>query len=135
MKTVYVKDGGKKVYVEVTDEVAVTLKTTRNAIWSNDAYERYHCGASLSAMTDRDRRTSCADSNPEMIYIAIEEQAELRANLSAALKTLTPAQSELLKMLYKGMSVTEIAKTKGISKASVCEARKWLQKKFDKFLL
>ena len=134
MKTVYVKHNGQNVSVTVTDEQERVITETRRAIWSNESYERYHRAASLNAMTDHDKRTSCTATNPEAIYIAVEEQAERTEKLTAALKSLTPSQLELVKLLRKGMKIREIARTLGKSHVTVLEMRKAVQKKFEKLL-
>ena len=133
MPTIYFKQDGKKVPVEVTDEQAQVITETRRKIWRNEAKERYYRKASLDAMTDCDKRTSHAAS-PETLYIAAEECAERTTKLTVVLKSLTPKQLELVKMLERGMSVTEIARVRGVSKQSIFEARERIRKRFAKFL-
>jgi len=84
-------------------------------------------------MTDRDIRTSHA-ADPETLYIAAEERMERTAKLDAALQSLTLEQLELIKMLKRGMGITEIARARGVSKQSIFEARERIQKRFYKFL-
>jgi FixJ family two-component response regulator len=91
--------------------------------------EKYHRGVSLDAMTDRDRRISCTANNPEEIYIAAEKRAERKARLTAVLKTLTPEQLRLIKMLKADMCVTEITAKLGVSKAAVSQMRLRIQEK------
>lgn len=120
--------------IEVTDRVENALTETRRAIWRNNAQERYYRKASLDAMSDHDERTSCTDASPEEIYIAAEEQAKLRTKLAAALKSLTPEQLKLVKLLKKGMGIREIARVLGKHHSTIEEMRKAVQKKFEKFL-
>jgi DNA-binding NarL/FixJ family response regulator len=74
-------------------------------------------------MTDCGRRISCTANNPEERYIAAEERTELRDKLTAALKTLTARQLEVVKLLRKDMTVTDIASVLGITKQSVNDIR------------
>ena len=134
MKRVYVKENGNKVFAEVADEVESALTETRRAIWRNEAKERYYRGASLDAMTDKDKRVCGAASDPEEICIAAEERLEHRAKLAAALKSLTTRQAEVVKLLLKGKSVTGIAEFLGVTKQSVNDIRQAVQKKFKEFI-
>lgn len=134
MKQVYVKDNGLKVTVSVTDEQERAITETRRAIWRNDAKEKYYRAASLDAMTDSDKRTSCADLNPEAMYITAEERTERTATLNAALQSLTPEQLRLLKLLDKGLGIREIARLLGKDHQSIRDMRERIQKKFKKFM-
>lgn len=134
MKQIYVKNSGKKVSVEVTDDQERVLTQTRRAIWNNDAQQRYYRAASLDAMTDHDERTSCAALNPETIYIAAEEKAERSAKLAAAIKTLTPEQRKLIVLLRMRVSGKEIAKRLNMTEPAVTQMKKRVQKKLEKFL-
>lgn len=135
MKTIYQKDNyGNRTAFEVSDDIADTLAKTRRAIWRNDAKERYYRAASLDGMTDYDKRTSCQAVNPEDIYIAAEQQSELREKLIAALKLLTPEQARLVGLLQKSLGIREIARLLGKSHVTVLEMRKAIQKKVERFL-
>ena len=53
MKHIYIKDAdGRKVIVEVTDDVAVAYRESMREEWRGDAKERYHT-ISLGAVADR----------------------------------------------------------------------------------
>lgn len=135
MTTIYFKDAnGQKVSVEVTDEVAVADAEMRRAEWRNDAKERYYRDPKLSNLNDHDEELTAKDSNPEDKLIAYEDKLEMSAKLAAALKTLTPEQIELVKMLKAGMSVTEIAARLGVDKSAISHRRKRIQEKIKKFL-
>jgi DNA-binding NarL/FixJ family response regulator len=133
MKQVYIKENGKKIFVSVTDETESALTETRRAIWRNDAQEKYHRATSLDAMTDKDGRTGCTAANPETTYIAAEEIRERTAKLAAALKTLTPGQAELVKLLEKGLGVREIARLLNKDHQSVRDMRERIREKIKKY--
>jgi DNA-binding NarL/FixJ family response regulator len=133
MKQVYIKENSKKVFVDVTEEQETVITETRRAIWRNESQERYYRAASLDAMTDSDMRTSSMAANPETIYIAAEEARERKAKLAAALKTLTPEQTRLVRLLMKGLSGSEIARMLGKDKRSVSDMKIRVQEKIKKY--
>ena len=134
MKRVYIKDNGKKIFAEVTDEQGRAITETRRAIWRNDSKERYHRKASLEAMTDRDGRTASAELNPEAVYIAAEERAERGVKLAAALKSLTPEQSRLAALVcVKNIPLKEIACRYGVTYQAVQNRLKKVLEKMKKF--
>jgi len=61
-----------------------------------------------------------------------QERNTYRAKLKAFLLALTLEQSEVVIMLRRGMSVSDIAKAKGIAQSSVWQMRERIQKKFEK---
>ena len=135
MTTIYIIDAdGKKLAVQVTDEVAAAECETRRAEWRNDSKEEYYRDKKLGNLNDHDEELACEQSNPEAMRIAAEERAGLRAALTAALKTLTPEQIELVKMLKAGLSVNAIAAKLGVDKSAISHRRKRIQEKIKKFL-
>lgn len=135
MTTIYFKNrDGRRVAVEVTDEVAAADKETRRAAWRNETKERYYRDQELHDLNDHDEELACEQSDPEVIHIAVEEQAERRTALLAALNELTSEQIELVKMLKSGMGVTEIAAQLGVDKSAISHRRKRIQEKIKKFL-
>lgn len=142
MRTIYFIDhAGKRITQEVTDEVADAIIETRRAEWRNDAKERYYRGRTLSTLTDDaiEYRQGRAESrlmaaSCEEEYIATEDKADKRAKLLIALESLTPTQKELVKLLKKGMSISEIARQWGKHHTTISEIRKAVQKKFEIFL-
>lgn len=142
MTTIYIKDAdGKKVAVQVTDEVAAADAETRRAEWRNEAKQRYYCGRTLDTLTDdaieyrqEKPESRLMTASPEDEHIAADERADLKAALTAALKSLTPEQIELVKMLKSGISVNAIAAKLGVDKSAISHRRKRIQEKIKKFL-
>lgn len=135
MTKIYIKnDKGQKIYIDVTNEVANADTECRRAEWRNDAKEKYYRDPKLHDLNDKDEELACEEHNPERKMIATEEQKELRVKMISALKSLTPEQLELVKLLKAGKRITEIASLLGVSKASVSQMRSRIQEKFKKFL-
>lgn len=136
MTIIYFKDAdGQKVSVEVTDEVAAVDLDTRRTAWRNDAKEKYYRDKKSGNLNDHDEELTAKDSDPSEKLIADEDRLDQRAKLSAALKTLSPAQIDLVRMLKSGMSVTAIADKLDIDKSAVSHRRKRIQEKIKKFLI
>ena len=132
MPFIYFKNShGKRVYVQVNAEVLMGYTKTRQAIWNNDAKEKYHRRMSLCAF-DKDK-LSGSTLNPEDIYIAAEERLELKMKLLAAVASLTAKQTDLVKLLIKGLKVSEVARLWGKNQSSVYEMKKAVEKKFERF--
>lgn len=142
MTKIYFKDAnGQKIEIEVTGEVAKTMRECRREEWRNDAKERYYRERTLSTLTedaiefrqDKPERNLMVES-PEEKLIAEEEKNELRIGLNKRLETLTDRQRQVLSLLYKGLTVTEIAKQLNVTKQSVNDIKKAIQNKFESFL-
>lgn len=72
--------------------------------------------------------------SPEEKLIAEEERNVLRVELNKRLETLTKRQRQVLNLLCKGLTITEIAKQLNVTKQSVNDIRKAIQNKFEDFL-
>jgi DNA-binding NarL/FixJ family response regulator len=139
---VYFKDAsGQKIEIEVTDEVAKTMQECRREEWRNEAKERYYRGRTLSTLTDdaiefrqEKQERSLMVESPEEKLIAEEERNVLRVELNKRLETLTKRQRQVLNLLCKGLTITEIAKQLNVTKQSVNDIRKAIQNKFEDFL-
>lgn len=139
---IYFKDAsGQKIEIEVIDEVAKTMQECRREAWRNEAKERYYRGRTLSTLTDdaiefrqeKPERSLMVES-PEEKLIAEEERYDLRVELNKRLETLTKRQRQVLKLLCKELTITEIAKQLNVTKQSVNDVKKAIQKKFKDFL-
>jgi len=137
MKTIkYRMADGTVVDVEVSEEVAQSLKEMQREEWRQDKQvKRNEMPISLTQMED-ENGYQLVDyaSDPLDQMIEKENRAERRAKIIEELKSLTPEQLDLVKMLYQGMTLTEIADKRGVSKQSVSEAKERLKKRFEKFL-
>lgn len=142
MTKVYIRDANRqKIEIEVSEEVACAMKECRRQEWRNDAKERYYRGRTLSTLPDnaiefkQDKpERNLIVSSPEELTIAAEERTELQLGLSETLETLTARQKQVLSLLHKGHSVTEIATLLGVTKQSINDIRKAIQNKFKTFL-
>ncbi len=113
---IYFKDAsGQKIEIEVTDEVAKTMQECRREEWRNEAKERYYRGRTLSTLTDdaiefrqEKAERSLMVESPEEKLIAEEERSVLRVELNKRLETLTKRQRQVLNLLCKGLTITEI---------------------------
>ncbi|MDR1093569.1 MAG: LuxR C-terminal-related transcriptional regulator [Clostridiales bacterium] len=65
--------------------------------------------------------------------ITAEEAREWKENLAAVLKTFTARQIEVLKLLQNGKPVTEVGGILGVTKQSVSDVRKAIQKSLKDF--
>ena len=101
MKTIYFVDAqGKKVYVEVSDEVAAAYRDCQREEWRSDAYESYYA-TSLDAIIEAGH-----DFKEEQC-----ERAALIEKLYAVLPCLTELQRKTIhKLFVLNMSQAEIAK-------------------------
>ena len=114
MKTIYFVDAqGKKVYVEVSDEVAAAYRDCQREEWGSDAYESYYA-TSLDAIIEAGHDFKDEQANAEQIYVLQEEQCERAAlieKLYAVLPCLTELQRKTIhKLFVLNMSQAEIAK-------------------------
>lgn len=139
---IYFKDAsGQKIEIEVSDEIAKTMQECRREEWRNDAKERYYRGRTLSTLTDdaiefRQNKTerNLMVESPEEKLIAEEVRDELRVGLNQRLETLTERQKQVLSLLYKGLTITEIARKLNVTKQSANDIKKAIQNKFKEFL-
>lgn len=120
MKHIYVKDeSGKKVYLEVMDEVAAAYRECLREEWRGNAKEHYHIislDAAVAAGHDfadeRERIDETLLLEEEMVA-----QKVLLGKLTEALSSLTPLQRATLHKVYAlHMSQVAIAREEGVSK-------------------
>lgn len=132
MTTVYIKQNGTKVTVEVTEEIAEYLKHTRRQIWCNEAKEEYHT-TSLDSMEANGSVFACSALGAEEQLIAREVAVEQRTRLKLAMRTLSQEQLKLVKMRYVDrMKLAEIAIVFGITYQAVQNRIKKILRKIRK---
>lgn len=86
MAKIYFKDEqGKKVSVEVTDEVAKQYRESLQEEWRGDAYGGYY-STSLESITEAGHDFADEEADTEELYLAREAKAE-RKVLMRKLKT------------------------------------------------
>ena len=125
MKHIYIKDtDGRKVIVEVTDEVAQAYRESLREEWRGDAKERYHT-ISLGAVADARHEFADGDEGIEERLSREEDKAARQEHLKKlrkAVKHLTPLQRAMLHKRYVlHMSQREIAIEEDVAEATVSE--------------
>lgn len=135
MKHIYVKDeSGKKIYLEVTDEVAASYRECLREEWRSDAREKYHTVSLENGLLF----LSGEEANAEERLIAAEaylERRDILRRLKRAVMSLTPLQrATLCKVYVRGMTQTKIAKEEGVTKQIVSKRLKRIYSRLKKFL-
>lgn len=119
MKHIYYKDAkGKKVLIEVTDEVAAAYRESLREEWRGDAKEKYHT-LSLDKFAEDGYEIMAVGENAEDRMLTREDEEEkafLLKRIKQLLPLLTPLQRRTLKKLYfYHMTQTDIAREEGVS--------------------
>lgn len=138
MQHIYYKDAdGRKIVVEVTDEVAQAYHESRRKEWRGNAKERYYT-ISLDAATDAGHEFTDGDEGIDERMLREEDDAarqELLEKLRSAAEHLTPLQRSTLHKLYVlHMSQAEISREEGVTEATVSERITNLHNRLKKFL-
>lgn len=125
MKTIYfVNAQGKKVYVEVSDEVAAAYRECQREEWQNDAYESYHT-KSLDEIVETGHDFEDEQADIEEICTLQETQKERAAlldKLRAVMPYLTELQRQTIHKLFDlNMSQSEIAREEGVLRCTIKE--------------
>ncbi len=123
MAKIYFKDEqGKKVSIEVSDEVAKQYRESLQEEWRGDAYESYY-STSLDSITKAGHDFVDEEADTEELYLEREAQAErkvLMRKLKAALPYLTDLQRKTIhKLFVLNMSQSEIAREEGVAQQVV----------------
>lgn len=137
MAKIYFKDEqGKKVSVEVTDEVAKQYRESLQEEWRGDAYEGYY-STSLESITEAGHDFADEKIDTEELYLAREERNEksqLIKKLKQAMKILTKEQVMLVKKIYfQGLSQEEIAEQEGVCKQAISNRMQRIYQRLKKF--
>ncbi len=125
MKKIYfINTQGKKVTIEVTDEVAKQYRESLREEWRGDAYEKYYT-KSLDEIIESGRDFEDERTDIEMILELKEtykEQAALIEKLKAALPFLTDLQRQTIHKLFNlNMTQAEIAREEGVLRCTIKE--------------
>ncbi len=133
MTTVYIKQNGTKVTVEVTEEMAEQLKACRREVWRNEAKEEYHT-TSLDSIEENGSIFADPMLSIEDSMIGREDKSEQRRKLKKALTQLTPGQRKLIYYIYvKKIPQKAIAEYLGIAKSSMSERMTTIYKHLKKY--
>lgn len=125
MPKIYFKDeNGKKVSVEVSDEVAKQYRESLQEEWRGDAYEGYY-STSLESITEAGHDFADEEADTEELYLEREAKAErkvLMRKLKSALPYLTDLQRKTIhKLFVLNMSQAEIAQEEGVLRCTIKE--------------
>lgn len=132
MTTIYIKQNEVKITIEVTEQVAETMKEARRAEWRNDAKEKYH-NSSLTDMESTGKLFGDKASSAEELMVEREERVEQNKKLRSGMDNLTPEQRKIIKMRFvERMELTEIAEELGITYQAVQQRLKTILKKLKK---
>lgn len=138
MAKIYFKDEhGKKVSVEVTDEVAKQYRESLQEEWRGDAYEGYY-STSLESITEAGHDFADEEADTEELYLAREAKAErkvLMRKLKAALPYLTDLQRKTIhKLFVLNMSQAEIAREEGVIESVISRRISRIYRKLQKLI-
>ena len=125
MKKIYIKDSqGKKVSVEVSDEIAKNYRESLQEEWRGDSYASYYT-TSLDSIVDAGHDFADENADIEKIFLEKEAQAErkiLMVKLKAALPYLTDLQRKTIHKLFAlNMTQAEIAQEEGVLRCTIKE--------------
>lgn len=138
MAIIYFKDEqGKKVSVEVSNEIAKQYRESLQEEWRSNAYEHYY-SISLESITEAGHDFADENANMEELFLEREERAEqkvLMRRLRAALPFLTEVQCITIhKLFVLNMSQAKIAREEAVSEQAVSDRVKRLFAKLKKLL-
>lgn len=138
MKTIYFIDGqGKRVSVEVSDEVATEYHKSRQEQWRGDAYEHYHT-ILLDRITEMGHEFADESSNVEQQYIEKLDEArrqKLLRKLRKVLPQLTEIQRTTIhKLFVLNKTQADIAREEKISEQAVSDRISHLYARIKKLI-
>ena len=123
-KIYFINARGKKVSVEVSEEIAKQYRESLREEWRNDAYEKYY-SKSLEGIIEAGRDFEDEKTDTEEVFDLQEtqrEQAALIDKLNAALPYLTDLQRQTIHKLFDlNMSQAEIAREEGVLRCTIKE--------------
>ncbi len=135
-KIYFIDAQGKKVFVEVSEEIAKQYRESMREEWRNEAYEKYY-SKSLEGIIEAGRDFEDERYNVEetIADAEIERIKNLRLeNLHKALDSLLPEQKELLTEIYfNGVTQREIAEREGVDESAISKRMERIYKRLKKF--
>lgn len=135
-KIYFINAQGKKVSVEVSEEIAKQYRESLREEWRGDAYEKYY-SKSLEGIIEagRDFEDEQNDVEESIVKAETERIKNLRLeNLHKALDSLLPEQRELLMEVYfNGITQREIAEREGVDESAVSKRMERIYKRLKKF--
>lgn len=135
-KIYFINAQGKKISVEVSDEIAKQYRDSLREEWRGDAYEKYYT-KSLDGIIEagRDFEDEQNDVEESILKAETERVKNLRLEyLHKALDSLLPEQKELLMEVYfNGVTQREIAEREGVDESAVSKRMERIYKRLKKF--
>ncbi len=117
-KIYFINAHGKRVSIEVSEEIAKQYRESLREEWRGDAYEKYYT-KSLDGVIEAGRDFEDEQADTEELYVLKEErkeQAALIDKLKTALPLLTELQRQTIHKLFDlNMSQSEIAREEGVA--------------------
>ncbi len=137
MAKIYFKnEQGKRIAVEVSNEVAKNYREILQEEWRGNAYESYYT-TSLERITVRGHDFEDKSRNVEEEFLDKERKQinKLRLNiLHKAIDSLLPEQKELLRQVYSmGISQRNIAENEGVDESTISKRMERIYRRLKKF--
>jgi RNA polymerase sigma factor (sigma-70 family) len=137
MAKIYFKnEQGKRIAVEVSNEVAKNYREILQEEWRGNAYESYYT-TSLERITVRGHDFEDKSRNVEEEFLDKERKQinKLRLNiLHKAIDSLLPEQKELLRQVYSmGISQRKIAENEGVDESTISKRMERIYRRLKKF--
>jgi len=103
MTNIYIKQNGKKVIINVTEDVSNSLKHLRRSEWRNEAKEKYHNISLNSIEAEREIFSSLEPSILDLLIKNEEDEKYLSRVkiMKKAVELLTIEQQKLILKHYK----------------------------------
>lgn len=119
MKKIYFRNAlGKKVSIEISEEIEKQYRESLREEWRGDAYEKYYT-KSMDGIIEAGRDFEDRQADTEGNFVLQEErkeQAALIEKLKAVLPYLTDLQRQTIHKLFDlNMSQSEIAREEGVA--------------------
>ncbi len=134
-KIYFINAQGKKVSVEVSEEIAKQYRESLREEWRGDAYEKYYT-KSLDGIIEAgsDFEDKSLDVEETIIKTEQEHIKNFRLkNLHKAMDSLLPEQRELLSKIYfGGVTQREIAEQEGIDESAISKRMERIYKRLKK---
>lgn len=128
---------GKRVSVEVTEEVAAAYRKSLRAEWRNEAEAKYHT-TSLDRIMDAGHDFADMTHNAEQILIASEDRTsheQQMVMLREAVAQLTLLQQETVhKIFILHMTQAEVAREEGVLESVISHRVTAIYKRLRKLL-
>ena len=136
VKIYFINAHGKKVAIEVSEEIAKQYRESLREEWRGDAYEKYYT-KSLDGIIEAGR--DFEDDQTDIEEIILNSEAERikntrLENLHNALNSLLPEQKELISKIYfGGLTQREIAEQEGVDESAISKRMERIYKRLKKF--